>query len=385
MKLVYPAIALDHSNPVTNSNQIGNYLIKAFNQHGVESEIIYYRNDYIKYLYGFNKIFYQYIKKQNYIVSREPKFLEYLTRKINDKINQSDADFVFAFGTNPVAFLETNKPIYILSDSTFNNLLNRYGEYFNLPKRFIENTNLLEKTAFQKAKKIFLSSKFAIDDAINFYGIAPEKIVQVPLGANIDTYPDENQIHNIIDEKLSKPLNLLMIGKDWHRKGIDIGIEIYKNVNAKINKANLTIIGCKSPIEIIEPGIQIIENINKANKEEFELFQKIMYQTHIFLFPSRAEAYGHVISEANAFGIPVIANNIGGIPSAIDNGINGYLFDLNNTIGIEFAVNKIIELYDNQTLYKKLSLNSYKTYSSKSNWNSIVKLILMNIEKSLKE
>lgn len=385
MKLIYPAITLDHSNPVTNNNQVGNYLLKWFIQNGFSTEIAYYRNETIKYLFGFKILFYKFIKKQNYLLSREPLYLKFLNKKINKRINESDADFVFAFGTNPVAYLETSKPIFIIADFTFNNLLNSYNEYQNLPKHFIEQTHLLEKLAFTKAKKIFLSSKYAIDDAINFYNVDPKKLVQVPLGANIDNYPSEIEINSIIQQKLDQPLNLLMIGKHWHRKGLDIGIEIFNKVRKHIANPNLTIIGCKPPKSNSEPGIEIIENINKANKSELKLLEKILKKTHIFLFPSRAEAFGHVVSEANAFGIPVIANNVGGIPSAIDDGLNGFLFDLNNVNGIEFAVNKIIQLYNNKRVYKELSLNSYRVYSSKLNWNSIVQAIIIEIENSIKQ
>lgn len=385
MKLIYPAIALDHSNPVTNENQIGNYLIKSFYEFDIKSEVVFYKNNYIKFLFGFKKLFYNTIKKQNYLISREPLFLKFLNRKINKTINQSDADFIFSFGTNPVAYLETTKPIFILADATFNNLLNRYDKYNNLPPQFIEESHKLEKIAFEKAKLIFFSSKFAINDAIQFYGVSPNKLVQVPLGANIDNFPKENEINSIIQNRLNDSLHLLMIGKEWHRKGFDIGIEIFEKINKQIKNANLTIIGCEPPNNILNSKIRIIKNINKSIKTDLEMFEQIMEKSHILLFPSRAEAFGHVISEANAYGIPVIANNVGGIPSVIEEGLNGYLFDLNKFDGIELALNRIIELYNKKGKYKELSLNSYRIYSSKLNWKTIVKTIILNIEKYLKQ
>jgi len=51
MKLIYPAISLDHTNPVTNKNLIGNYLIKTFNEIGVETQIVFYKNQLAKYFF----------------------------------------------------------------------------------------------------------------------------------------------------------------------------------------------------------------------------------------------------------------------------------------------------------------------------------------------
>lgn len=387
MKLLYPAISLDHSNPITFKEHIGGYLIRTFRTLGVETEIAFYRNDFVKYIFGFSKLFYELIKRKNYILSREPLLLKSLSYKINTKINKSDADAIFAFGTNPVAYLKTNKPIYFLSDLTFDNLLNYYSDYDNLPNDFIQRSHQLEIKAFQKARRIFLSSEFAIKSAVEFYGVNPDKIVQVPLGANISYSPDKIEIETIINEKTLSPLKLLIIGQDWHRKGIDIGIKIFEKIQSKINNCELTIIGCKAPqkFKATNKGIRIIERIDKSTEIGSQYFSENLKQTHFLLFPSRAEGFGHVISEANAFGIPVVANNTGGIPCAIDNGVNGFVFDLFAENGIEIASNKIIELYNNKTQYKKLSFNSYTTYSSKLNWKSICKVIIATIENTKNE
>lgn len=383
MKLVYPAISLDHTNPVTNKNLISNYLIKTFNQLGVESEIVFYKSNFIKYLFVLPYYYYKCVKKQNYIISRAPKLLKLFSRKINAQINNSDADFIFAFGTNPIGYLETNKPIYIIADSTFHNLLDRYDDYCNLPRKYVTETNILEQMAFTKATKIFFASKFAVEDAINYYGVSPEKIIQVPLGANIDNIPTEDEIQSIIDKKLNQSLQLLMIGREWKRKGIDIGIKIYRAVKENVKDCHLTIIGCNVPKGADVSDITLIRSIDKSNHHDSNLLNTILKQTHFLLFPSRAEAFGHVIAESNAFGIPVIASDVGGIPSAIGNGINGYTINLNNENGIDFAINKIVELYNSKSLYKELSINSYKTYSSKLNWNTIVKTIIETIETTI--
>lgn len=382
IKLIYPAISLDHSNPVTNKNLIGNYLIKTFNQIGVETHIAFYKNNLVKYFFAPKKLFHKFFG-QNYIVSREPKLIKFLAKKISPEINASDADFVFAFGTHPIAFLDTDKPIFIITDSTFNNLLNRYDEYFNLTPKFIEENHKIEEIAFEKARKIFFSSKFAIDDAVNFYGVDPKKLVQVPLGANIDKFPSEAEMLDIVQNKLNKPLELLMIGKNWHRKGMDIGIQIFEKISTQLNNCKLTIVGTKPPTKIDNPNIEIIEKIDKSTKEGAECLEQLFQKSHFLLFPSRAEAFGHVVSEANAYGIPVFGSNVGGIPSAIENGTNGHLFDLSNREGIEFVVDKIIQLYSAKEKYQELAFNSYKTFSSKLNWKTIVENIKTIIEHTI--
>jgi len=48
----------------------------------------------------------------------------------------------------------------------------------------------------------------------------------------------------------------------------------------------------------------------------------------IFIYPSRHEGLGSVLLDAMAFGLPVIATDIGGIPDIIEDSVNGFLCDV---------------------------------------------------------
>ena len=46
----------------------------------------------------------------------------------------------------------------------------------------------------------------------------------------------------------------------------------------------------------------------------------------LFIMPSRQEGLGLSVMEAQCVGLPVIASNVGGLPSLIDHGTTGFLF-----------------------------------------------------------
>lgn len=61
-----------------------------------------------------------------------------------------------------------------------------------------------------------------------------------------------------------------------------------------------------------------------------------------FVFPSRSETLGLVLLEAMAAGCPVVAARSGGIPDIVANGVNGYLFEPEDTNGLLTATQRVL-------------------------------------------
>ena len=52
---------------------------------------------------------------------------------------------------------------------------------------------------------------------------------------------------------------------------------------------------------------------------------------NLFLYPSRQQGFDSVLLDALEFGLPVVATRVGGIPEIIEDGVNGFLFEVNDT------------------------------------------------------
>ena len=72
----------------------------------------------------------------------------------------------------------------------------------------------------------------------------------------------------------------------------------------------------------------------------------------LFVFPSSREGFGSSILDAMAYGVPVIASDVGGIPDIVEHEQNGILIPPRNSRALADAISR---LYENPGLRKQFS------------------------------
>jgi glycosyltransferase involved in cell wall biosynthesis len=105
----------------------------------------------------------------------------------------------------------------------------------------------------------------------------------------------------------------------------------------------------------------------KSAKYETEFLYRTISESHFLILPTRADCSPVTICEANSFGVPCLATNIGGIPTLIKPNLNGMLF--NKDADINEYCQYIYRLFINYAKYKELALSSFDMYKSRLNWN----------------
>ena len=115
------------------------------------------------------------------------------------------------------------------------------------------------------------------------------------------------------------------------------GMEIYTRVHRKAK-------------DLIDKGdvIFVIGN-NDILVNAVQRFSDVMIQK------STKEGFGLTVTEALWKGTPVVASNIGGIPTQIKDGHNGFLIDPHDIKG---CADRVIEILKNKSLAKELSKNA---------------------------
>ena len=291
-------------------------------------------------------------------------FSVFYAKNVKKKITNGKYDIIYApVSSTLFSFLDTSIPIIYLSDTTFQLMVDYYPEFTGLSKKNITKGNRIDSRAFQRIDKVIFCSDWAKKSAVEFYKVPPEKICVFEFGANLLYEPAAADL----DFSNSEVCNILFLGVDWIRKGGETAYKTYLQLKKRGLPCTFTIIGCNPKINSEDDdGLTIIPFINKNDKDDFDKLYKIFLKTHILLLPTKAECFGIVFSEASAFGIPSITTNTGGIPSAIENGHNGFLLDVNADEHV-FA-DKIYALFTNNVLYRELRINSRKAYENRLSW-----------------
>jgi len=282
---------------------------------------------------------------------------------IKKQLNQAPCDVIFApVAKGELTYIETTIPIVSLSDGTFSLLEKNYQLKLDDQQRELESQQ--EFIAISKAKKLVYPSEWAAKSAICDYHAEPTKIEIIPFGANLDEPPLANEV---LSPKPASSCRLLFVGRDWSRKGGDIAFQTLISLCERGFDAELVIVGSTPPPEIKHEKLRVIPYLNKNIPQQRKQLDELFLNSNFFLFPTRADCSPIVICEANAFGLPVFTTDVGGIPTIIKNGINGYMLPVSAS-GDDYA-NLIVHNFSDRGVYENLVRSSREEYDRRLNWN----------------
>jgi len=275
-------------------------------------------------------------------------------------------DVIFSpIGPPEVAFLETNIPIVLASDITFALQHDYHSLYSNLLPWSAHQANIVEDLAYKKASTLLYSSDWAARSAVEDYSVDKQKVHVVPFGANLDTIPPREIAQH---KKKSDRCRLLFMGLGWERKGGDVAFETLVKLEEMGIQAELIVCGCTPPSHFSHERMKVIPFLNKHDVRQSKEIEKLYATSDFLLVPTRCDCTPIVFSEANAFGLPVITTNTGGVRGVMSDGDNGYTIPF-SARGSEYA-QLIAEIYQNDQRYIALVTSSRDAFEDRLNWDA---------------
>ncbi len=302
----------------------------------------------------------------------------FYSAQVAKQLNDTSVDVILAPQINPICYLDCKQPLVLWTDGLYASLLGFYSAFSNHSASSIEQGNIITHECLSRCSLAIFSSDWAARTALEIYGMPRDKVKVVPFGANLETNHTVADIQEMIKLRSKEKVKLLFIGKHWDRKGGDTVFRVAKALHAAGQPVEVNFVGCHPPADIdIPPYIKCHGFISKRTAEGSAKIKSLFHESHFLFVPSRAEAYGIVFCEANAFGLPCLTTQVGGIPTVVKDNINGMTFPL--TAPAEQYAEYIMQLMQSPARYQDLALSAYNEYSTRLNWttanNTVSKLI----------
>lgn len=316
---------------------------------------------------------------QQYLFDRHPGLLRDFARQIERRLEESQGDVVFSPSTLPITYLRTKLPVTFCADSCFAAMLNYYGAYSKLSAVQTRYAEHAEQRILSRTALAVYPSEWAANAAIRHYGLPADRVAVIPFGANFGKENELPQVSDWIEQRDLRTVRLLFAGREWDRKGGDIVIETARLLIQRGLNVELHVVGSDIPAEhghldFIRPH----GRLDYSTSAGLEGLEKLFRESTLLFMPSRAEAFGMVYCEGNAFGLPCIATATGGITGIIRDGVNGYAPPVE--AGPAEYAEIIARVVGDTDQYRALALSSFDEFHQRLNWKTFTRRYLSLVE-----
>ncbi len=154
-----------------------------------------------------------------------------------------------------------------------------------------------------------------------------------------------------------------VIGRLSPEKGVDLALEVHREVIRQLPTARLLIVGegperCALERHAERLGIHRSVLWLGYQEEVAQLYREMT----LLLIPSRSEGLPNVALEAMGHGVPVVATSVGGIPEVVSNGESGFLAPPNDANDL---AQKVLSILTDPSLRRRLGQRARDNMASR--------------------
>jgi glycosyltransferase involved in cell wall biosynthesis len=220
------------------------------------------------------------------------------------------------------------------------------------------------RRVFDAAAAIVTFSRWAADSVVGDYRVPEHKVRVIRPGVDLARF------HPADDRRPNARPRVLFVGGDFSRKG---GEDLLEAIDVLDGEVELDVVTGSRPSSIpTSSPTRVHVGLNHTSDELFDLFR----QADIFVLPARGECYGHVICEAMASGLPVVATNVGAIPEIVEDGVSGLLVHPGSPWALADALRALARRPDQRRSMGERGLQlAHKDHDATRNIQSVLELM----------
>ncbi|MGH9271355.1 MAG: glycosyltransferase family 4 protein, partial [Ilumatobacteraceae bacterium] len=255
-------------------------------------------------------------------------------RQIRRALSADDVDAVLFFTQVPAVLAGRkgrSRPYFIVLDDTpilFDEMSEHYGQRRDriAPLRWFKQ--LANRRTLQAAAAVLPFSAWAARSLVEDYGVDRARVEIIPPG--VDTREWYPRTGSVADR-----FRVLFVGGDFSRKGGPTLLRALTRLNVGSWSADIV---TRSPVPPT-PGVTVHTDMEPNSSALRSLFR----ESDVLVMPSLAEAFGHVVVEAAASGLPAIVSDVGGMPEIVEPEKTGFVVQPDDDEAIREFLQRLID------------------------------------------
>ena len=181
-------------------------------------------------------------------------------------------------------------------------------------------------------------------------GLFPNKVAVVHNGINLELCEmimcDDEYLSSVPhDFRSSSRIIVGYCAKMVPHKGHKYLMKAISEVAKKFSDIRLVITSngpLREKLKILSENFGIEKKVHFTGRIEYRYLYQLLKRIDIYAFPSLAELFPFAILEAMAAGKPIVATNVGGVPEAVIDGVNGYMVPPRDPTSLAKAILRLI-------------------------------------------
>jgi D-inositol-3-phosphate glycosyltransferase len=249
-----------------------------------------------------------------------------------------------------------------------------------------------EEQVVTAAKRLIANTNEEANQLITHYGARPESIDVVHPGVDLDVFSPGNK--RLALEKLGLPPDSLLIGFIGRLQKLKspettlrAAAEVLKLHPEWSTRLQVLVCGDASGTHGVTPEaliklaheLELSANFVYLPPSTREHLRDVYRACDVVTVPSYSESFGLVALEAQACGTPVIARDVGGLTTAVANGVSGVLVSSHDPAQWGHQISNLL----NDEALKTSMANKARRHAEQFSWSNTVSGLIESYQKAL--
>jgi glycosyltransferase involved in cell wall biosynthesis len=302
-------------------------------------------------------------------------FIRATGKKVNEAIKRIHPDVICGYFGAPLVHVKPVVPIVYIIDTTLKGSQDQ-RHFFSQ----VEYLRMLswERKVIRKSAHVITWSQWSAQILHDYYKVPLDRISFFPRPTALPSGYVPAEIRTAPAD--FSTLKLLLVGREYERKGVDIALQLVELLNQSGVNALLHIVGLNGEDTA---HVRFFGVYRKTDPAEMETYVGHYRWAHFLVHPARFEAAGIVPAEAAAFGVPTITNAAGGLATTVQDGVSGVVLPFNSPA--EEYRKAIRYFLEHPEAYNRLRISTRERYDRELNWDVAGKRIYAVVQKTVEE